>query len=137
MSRLRPTGNRTGHSRILSAFSSTGTAVESLSLYIDYKQDESYTPNRLAVRVGTNFHDLKELCTKDLSEPDGWVDISLLQPDGRPTRTFIVQVVILSNHQNGRDTHVRLARIFAARTNSFPPCATMLSPECAPFTSLR
>eukprot|EP00050_Salpingoeca_kvevrii_P020473 m.99028 g.99028 ORF g.99028 m.99028 type:complete len:77 (+) comp8878_c0_seq3:242-472(+) len=75
MSRLRPTGNRTGHSRILSAFSSTGTAVESLSLYIDYKQDESYTPNRLAVRVGTNFHDLKVF--------RGWIFFLLMEDDTR------------------------------------------------------
>ena len=29
-----------------------------VSLYMDYKLDESYTPSKVAVRAGTNFHDL-------------------------------------------------------------------------------
>lgn len=31
----------------------------------------------------------------------------------RPLRTHLVQLAILSNHQNGRDTHLRLADIFS------------------------
>ena len=27
-------------------------------MYVDYKLDESYTPSRIAVRAGTNHHDL-------------------------------------------------------------------------------
>lgn len=32
--------------------------MQRISLYIDYHQDESYTPNKVAVRAGSNFHDL-------------------------------------------------------------------------------
>lgn len=33
--------------------------------------------------------------------------------EARPVRTFMVQVAILQNHQNGRDTHLRQIRIEA------------------------
>lgn len=32
--------------------------MQCISLYVDYKLDESYTPSKVAVRAGTNFHDL-------------------------------------------------------------------------------
>lgn len=32
--------------------------MQCISLYMDYKLDESYTPSKVAVRAGTNFHDL-------------------------------------------------------------------------------
>lgn len=32
--------------------------MQCISLYMDYKLDESYTPSKIAVRAGTNFHDL-------------------------------------------------------------------------------
>lgn len=35
------------------------TLLQELHVYLDYKQDESYTPSRLAVRAGSTYHDLK------------------------------------------------------------------------------
>ncbi|XP_022647762.1 anaphase-promoting complex subunit 10-like isoform X3 [Varroa jacobsoni] len=66
------------------------TLVDQLSIYTDFKLDESYTPNRISVRVGSHFHDLQELDVVELQEPSGW---------------------ILSNHQNGRDTHLRQIKV--------------------------
>ncbi len=28
-------------------------------MYLDFKQDESYTPNKISIRAGTNIQDLK------------------------------------------------------------------------------
>ena len=39
------------------------TLVKELALYLDYKQDESYTPSKISVRAGTHFHDLQVNCT--------------------------------------------------------------------------
>ena len=30
----------------------------------------------------------------------------------RPIKAFLFQIAILANHQNGRDTHVRLVKVF-------------------------
>uniref|UniRef100_A0A9J8ABK9 Anaphase-promoting complex subunit 10 n=1 Tax=Cyprinus carpio carpio TaxID=630221 RepID=A0A9J8ABK9_CYPCA len=32
------------------------TTVKMLCIYADYKSDESYTPSKISVRVGNNFH---------------------------------------------------------------------------------
>ncbi|KAF8568925.1 hypothetical protein P879_03732 [Paragonimus westermani] len=82
-----------------------------LCLYTDYKADESYTPSRLAVRVGNTVHDLIELVEIELQEPTGWSVLPLSWPDGSPVRTFLLQLAILANHQNGRDTHLRAIRL--------------------------
>eukprot|EP00126_Sphaerothecum_destruens_P008799 Sdes_comp20344_c0_seq2m14105 len=42
------------------------TTVKEICVYTDYKQDESYTPSKLSVRIGANFHDLqvrRNLCS--------------------------------------------------------------------------
>ena len=60
---------------------------------------------------------------EELNEPSGWVTI-LPPPDaeGAPDAigpamrsTYFVQVAVLANHQNGRDTHIRQIKIFTPR----------------------
>lgn len=87
-----------------------------LAVYLDYKLDESYTPNKLSVRAGTSFHDLREVRSVDVEEPSGWVLVSLL-PDGasEPLKAYLLQLAVLSNHQNGRDTHIRQVKVYGPR----------------------
>ena len=79
-----------------------------------------------------------------LQEPLGWVDVDLgagVRDDGDGEeegrgeagrggclRSWLVQVVILGNHQNGKDTHVRGLQVFAAAS---PPVEV----EEVPYTS--
>lgn len=46
----------------------------------------------------------------ELTEPNGWVVISLKENKVQH-RAFLIQIAILSNHQNGRDTHIRQIKI--------------------------
>lgn len=96
------------------------TAVRDVCIYADYKQDESYTPSRISIRAGNHFNDLQEIEAIDLQEPTGWTFIPLQSAVNasessipKPLRTFMVQIAVLSNHQNGRDTHMRQIKIFA------------------------
>ena len=41
-------------------------------MYIDFKSDESYTPNKISIKAGTVFQDLKEILYIELKEPSGW-----------------------------------------------------------------
>jgi len=76
---------------------------------------------RLSVRVGSHFNDLTELHQVELNEPSGWIIIHLhadTAADAQPTsatntavRAFMIQIAVLSNHQNGRDTHLRHIKI--------------------------
>eukprot|EP00954_Amorphochlora_amoebiformis_P026695 1380833-Amorphochlora_amoeboformis.AAC.1 len=102
--------------------------IKELKLCCDFKRDESYTPNKISIRAGTGFHDLREVQVVELDEPDGsfaqvspvliflspgWVviDLTTKASDGtgnvKILRAHVVQIAILSSHQNGRDTHVR------------------------------
>jgi len=114
------------------------TRIGELSIYADYKQDESYTPSKLSIRVGTNFHDLREIDEVELNEPNGWVKIPLAAADGSaPLRTHLVQIVVLANHQNGRDTHLRIAKIFAPTSSTTSLIAPFTTDECAAYGSVR
>ncbi|WVZ99700.1 hypothetical protein U9M48_044962 [Paspalum notatum var. saurae] len=88
-------------------------------LYVDFKLDESYTPSKISIRAGDGFHNLKEIKTVELAKPVGWVHIPLSGADPRETfiHTFMLQIAVLSNHLNGRDTHVRQIKIYGPRPN--------------------
>ena len=67
---------------------------------------------------------LQEVRMVELNEPTGWFTIPLgvtLSVGGTTCATFVpisafcMQVAILTNHQNGRDTHVRQVLIFGPR----------------------
>jgi len=45
--------------------------VQDIRLYMDFKMDESYTPQKISIRTGTGYHDLKEIQTLELDEPSG------------------------------------------------------------------
>ncbi|BBN12628.1 anaphase-promoting complex subunit 10 [Marchantia polymorpha subsp. ruderalis] len=93
--------------------------LQQLALYVDFKLDESYTPNKISVRAGNSFHDLREIKVVELAEPIGWVYISLCPSDSKEfLRAFLVQIAVLSNHQNGRDTHIRQIKIYGPRQNT-------------------
>ncbi|XP_054163277.1 anaphase-promoting complex subunit 10-like [Oppia nitens] len=94
------------------------TTIQDVCIYADYKLDESYTPNRISVRAGNHFHDLQEVELMDLSEPNGWVVIPLKDSNDSPIRAFLIQIAVLSNHQNGRDTHIRQIKVHSPVQNS-------------------
>ena len=83
--------------------------------------DESYTPSKISIRVGSTFHDLQEIHVQELNEPSGWVTIlppSVTSRDDNgetALRTHFIQVAVLANHQNGRDTHIRQIKIYTPR----------------------
>ncbi|KAK6007152.1 hypothetical protein QM012_006160 [Aureobasidium pullulans] len=105
-------------------------AVSHIRIYLDFENDESYTPTRMQFWAGTGLHDLIEFADMQFEQPRGWIPVDFSQvgpiedednedPDSidwskRPLlRCFILQVRILENHQNGKDTHLRGLQIFA------------------------
>jgi anaphase-promoting complex subunit 10 len=108
-------------------------AIAHIRIYLDFENDESYTPTRMQFWAGTGLHDLIEFADMQFEQPRGWipVDFSQVGPveEGddinnehldtvdwtkRPLlRCFILQIRILENHQNGKDTHLRGLQMFA------------------------
>jgi anaphase-promoting complex subunit 10 len=94
--------------------------VSALRLYLDFENDESYTPTKLSLLSGTGYHDLQEFAELSFEQPKGWitVDLSGVRHDG-VLRTMLLQVCVRENHQNGKDTHVRGLQIFARDENTW------------------
>ncbi|KAI6711471.1 hypothetical protein JHW43_006027 [Diplocarpon mali] len=91
--------------------------ILSIRLFLDFEADESYTPTRIALLAGTGYHDLIPFASLSFEQPKGWIDVPLDHvgggPDGKTLRAFLVQIKVVENHQNGKDTHVRGLKIYA------------------------
>ncbi|GAX74944.1 hypothetical protein CEUSTIGMA_g2390.t1 [Chlamydomonas eustigma] len=125
-----------------------------LRICLDYKTDESYTPRKFSIRLGTGVHDLREIRVVEVEEPSGCIRIPLMEcaedinqdrckdfsTNGINIRGFFLQVAILSNHQNGRDTHVRGVSVFGPRTDPLDslnlPCS-LLSTNMQMYATVR
>lgn len=91
--------------------------ITNIRVYLDFSLDESYTPTRLIFLAGTSYHDLIEFAELSFEQPKGWIDVDLTGVgggrNGNVLRAFIVQMKVLENHQNGKDTHVRGVKVYA------------------------
>lgn len=104
-----------------------------MRIFLDFQADESYTPTKIQFLAGMGVHDIQEFAEMTFEQPTGWIDVDfsrvgLIESDDedegnnpkeidwskRPVlRAFLVQVRILENHQNGKDTHLRAVQILA------------------------
>jgi len=94
-------------------------SIAEVGFFLDYKLDESYTPQKLSLRAGTTFHDLEEVHELELDEPNGWIYIpvgEIANHGGQGVlRAHFLQIEVLAMHQNGRDTHIRQVKVFGPR----------------------
>lgn len=98
-------------------------AVSQVSFYCDYTMDESYTAKRVSIRSGTTMHDLIDITTIEINDPKGWVTINLSDNNASndnncqtSLKSSMLQIRILSMHQNGRDTHIRQLKVLGPRS---------------------
>ena len=104
-----------------------------MRIYLDFEADESYTPTKIQFLAGMGAHDIQEFAEMSFEQPTGWIDVDFsnvgpIEPaedaeteqskeidwTKRPVlRAFLVQVRILENHQNGKDTHLRAVQLFS------------------------
>jgi hypothetical protein len=92
-------------------------SILSIRIFLDFEADESYTPTKIKFFAGTGYHDLIEFFEMAITQPKGWQDVDLIGvgggEDGKTLRAFLLQVKVLENHQNGKDTHVRGLKVYA------------------------
>ncbi|KAK3071590.1 hypothetical protein LTR53_008360 [Teratosphaeriaceae sp. CCFEE 6253] len=127
-------------------------SIVSIEILLDFEHDESYTPTKIQFLAGMGVHDIQEFAEMTFEQPTGWheVDFSNVGPieqdddegedaedaidwSKRPVlRAFLLQVRILENHQNGKDTHLRGVRVFA-RDETHDPRKTLAKPKLVAF----
>ncbi|CAB4004447.1 anaphase-promoting complex subunit 10 isoform X1 [Paramuricea clavata] len=89
------------------------TLVQNVCIFVDYKSDESYTPSKISIRAGNSLDSLKQIDIVELDEPSGWLVVPVGGCTEKPLKTFMIQIAVLTNHQNGRDTHMRQIKLHA------------------------
>ena len=83
---------------------------------------------------------LQEIEVIELNEPAGWVAIPLKDLNDRLVRTFMVQIAVIANHQQGRDTHLRQIKIHSPMEEKAVTTAGISNwktPECLQFVNIR
>ncbi|XP_044786406.2 anaphase-promoting complex subunit 10 isoform X2 [Bubalus kerabau] len=72
------------------------TTVKTLCIYADYKSDESYTPSKISVRVGNNFHNLQEIRYFIMENFRYTEKLKELNSEPQHTHTHILDYTIVS-----------------------------------------
>lgn len=92
--------------------------LERISMFTNYNLDESYTPSKIKILAGSSDGwDLNEVCTVNFNKPVGWSHIIFngIRNDG-VLKCFMVKLIILANHQDGKDTHIRSLKCFGKKS---------------------
>ncbi|KHN99171.1 Anaphase-promoting complex, subunit 10/DOC domain protein [Metarhizium album ARSEF 1941] len=91
--------------------------IRDIRFFVDYSEDESYTPTKIVFKSGTSENNLIEFATMAMESPVGWQQVPVAgaggDPDGNTLVSYVLQMQILENHQNGKDTHLRGIKIYA------------------------
>ncbi|KYK55333.1 Anaphase-promoting complex, subunit 10/DOC domain protein [Drechmeria coniospora] len=91
--------------------------IRDIRFYVDYNEDESYTPTKIVFKSGTSENNLIEFAAMNLDNPVGWQQVPIAgaggEPDGNTLVSYVLQMQVLENHQNGKDTHLRGIKIYA------------------------
>lgn len=91
--------------------------IRVIRFFVDYQEDESYTPTKIAFKSGTSENNMIEFATMTMENPYGWQEVPIAgaggEPDGNTLVSYVLQMQILENHQNGKDTHLRGIKIYA------------------------
>ncbi|KAH7320068.1 anaphase-promoting complex, subunit 10-domain-containing protein [Stachybotrys elegans] len=91
--------------------------IREIRFFVDYNEDESYTPTKIVFKSGTSENNLIEFATMEMENPVGWQQVPITgaggEPDGNTLFSYVLQMQVLENHQNGKDTHLRGIKIYA------------------------
>lgn len=111
-------GSQLNHPHYVNLQFSKKVSLERISIFTNYQLDESYTPLKIKIMAGGSNWDLTEVCVVNLDKPIGWSHIIFkgVRADGL-LKCFVVKIIILANHQDGKDSHIRAIRCFGKKSN--------------------
>ena len=95
--------------------------ISEIWIFLDYKTDESYTPNKISLQIENTFNEWIDYKLFDFEEPVGWYKMTLEERNskGEVIKPYLklqgLQLVVLANMHNGKDTHIRCVKLFSPR----------------------
>lgn len=112
--------------------------VERISLFLNYAVDESYTPDKISILAGSGEHDLINVVTKEFYEPIGWQHIDFKNASNSGfLKCYLIKIKFISNHQNGKDCHVRAVKIMSPMSMNIANSVDHVGNDCVGFTSVK
>ena len=124
------TNNQLANPHSITIQFSKKVSLERISIFTNFSADESYTPSKIRILAGTSDDwDLSEVCTVNFNKPIGWSHIifNAIRDDG-VLKCFTVKLVILANHQDGKDTRIRAVRCFGKKSTAVKPPVKDVAP---------
>lgn len=112
-------GNQLNHPHYVTLQFSKRVSLERILIFTNYQLDESYTPLKIKIMAGSLNWDLTEVCVVNFDQPIGWSHIIFkgVRDDGL-LKCFVVKIIVLANHQDGKDSHIRALRCFGKKHTS-------------------
>lgn len=112
-------GGQLSHPHSITLQFSKKVSLERICIFTNYQLDESYTPLKIKVMAGGSIWDLTDVCVVKLDKPVGWSHIVFngVRGDGL-LKCFVVRIIVLANHQDGKDSHIRAVRCLGKKTHT-------------------
>ncbi|KAL6950232.1 hypothetical protein ACO0QE_000908 [Hanseniaspora vineae] len=105
---------------IIEAHSVKKLSLTSINMFFSLTMDESYSPYLIKVYAGNGLLDLTLIRTLEVLNVNGWVSFRF-GPGSESSDTLECQYlkfIIYTNHQNGKDTHLRGIRLLNKRNTN-------------------
>lgn len=80
--------------------------IHNFDLYLSFIKDDSYTPEVVRWFFNNEAHETR------LFEPEGWISFAVGQ------RVVQIDIIIVSNHTDGKDSHVHGLRLMTSPQNT-------------------
>lgn len=112
-------GTQLNHPHTVTLLFFKRVSLERISLFTNFQLDESYTPLKIKIMAGSSNWDLAEVCVVNFDKPIGWSHIIFkgVRADSL-LKCFVVKIVVLANHQDGKDSHIRAIRCFGKKAGT-------------------
>lgn len=112
-------GGQLSHPHSITLQFSKKVSLERISIFTNYQLDESYTPLKIKIVAGGSIWDLTDVCVVHLDKPIGWSHIVFngVRGDGL-LKCFVVRIIVLANHQDGKDSHIRGVRCLGKKSHA-------------------
>jgi len=108
------------------------TYISKVSIFLSIQNDETYTPTEIAVHIGEDPSRLTCFLKEELGQLQGWIDINIETP------TIFFKIEITKNHQGGRDSRIRLIKLWGSpRSSSVDSNLFFISPDVTKYLTIR
>lgn len=102
----------------LEMYFNKSTKISEIWFYLDYKQDESYCPNKILIQMKNCNGELIDVLYEFFCQAQGWYKIDIYNKNEEGAiidyylQTRYIKIIFLESELEGKDIHLRRILIF-------------------------